>query len=202
VVPLLAGILSDAATAGVLVLAEATLLPGALVPLARALIFLKVAGIVFQLQVFMRTDLYALFVVATGCRNLWGTKGAVARRFIRRATPDDLTLLANAGRREIRWATFYLFLYVPGVAWTAWYVSTFAVPAVRRVLVMSADAITGHGLLSPLGAAGALALGVTVASAAFVLWGIARTAGHLAVRLRRPQQSPAQRAEAGQRPKA
>jgi hypothetical protein len=187
VVPLLAGLLSDAATVGVLVVAEATVLPGTLIPFARMVIFLKSAGIVFQLQVFMRTDLYALFVVATGSRNLWGTKGAAARRAIRRATSDDLALLATVDRREIRWATFYLFLYLPGVVWTAWYVVTFAVPALRRLLAMSVEAIIRHGLLSPVGAAGAVAAAVTVASTAFVLRGIVGTAVQLGAQLRRPR---------------
>src|SRR5262249_9909236 len=79
VVPLLAGIAVDAAIAGAGVLLE---LGGFAGPLVRALVFMNLSAILFQLQVYMRTDLYALFVVATGCRNLWATKGAVARRLM------------------------------------------------------------------------------------------------------------------------
>ena len=175
VVPLLAGLLSDAATVGVLVLLELVAAP----PLVRALVFVKIAGIVFQLEVFMRTDLYALFVVATGCRNLWGTKGAVARRAIGRASTADRVLLETVDRKEIRWARVYLFLYVPGVLWTAWYFTVFAVPALRRLVAMSLDGVATHGPLSLLGLAGLLAIAVTVASTGFVLWGVARTAVRL-----------------------
>ena len=188
VVPLLAGMLSDAATVGVVVLLELTVLRGApplAVQLARALVFVKVAGLVFQLEVFMRTDLYALFVVATGCRNLWGTKGAVARSAVRRASAEDRALLDTVDRKEVFWARVYLFLYVPGVVWTAWYFAVFAVPAVRRLLAMSVDALATHGPVSPVGAAGVLALAVTVASTGFVLWGVARTAARLTGQLLR-----------------
>ena len=138
----------------------------------------------FQLEVFMRTDLYALFVVATGCRNLWGTKGAVARRAIGRATAADRALLETVDRREIRWAKAYLLLYVPGVLWTAWYFTVFVVPALRRLAAMSADAVVSHGPVSPLGLAGLLALAVTVASTGFVLWGVVRTTLRLVRQLR------------------
>jgi putative peptide zinc metalloprotease protein len=183
VVPLLAGIVSDAATVAVLVVVEATVLRGGaplVVHLVRAMIFVKTAGIVFQVEVFMRTDLYALFVVATGCRNLWATKGAVARRAIGRATADDVALLATVGAREIFWARIYLVLYVPGVAWTVYYLLAFVVPAVHRNAAMSVDTLATHGLVSPRGAAGALALAVIVATMTFVGWGLIRTGVRLA----------------------
>ena len=45
----------------------------------------------------MRTDVYALFALATRSRNLWATKGAVAWKLLRRATPADRELLAVNG---------------------------------------------------------------------------------------------------------
>jgi putative peptide zinc metalloprotease protein len=178
VIPLLAGILSDGATIGLLLLAEVTALSHAPPPVAvvvRAIVFIKVAGIVFQLEVFMRTDLYALFVVATGCRNLWATKGAVARRAIGRASAEDRTVLASADRSEVAWAKVYLVLYVPGVAWSAWYFAVFVVPAIAKITAMSIGAVAGAGLFSVTGGAGAVALLLTAGSTAFVLWGTART---------------------------
>ena len=180
VVPLAAGPLSDAATLGLLVAAELALPPGLPLSLVRALALIKISGIAFQFEVFMRTDFYALFVVATGCRNLWGTKGAVARRAIRRASAEDLTLLASVHPREIRWAWLYLFLYVPGVAWTVWYFVTFALPATIRLATMSVHAISDHGPLSLLGLAGLLALAITATTTAFILRGLARTTVRLA----------------------
>ena len=90
----------------------------------RALVLLKLTNLLFQIEIFMCTDVYALFALATRSRNLWATKGAVARRLLRRATPADrelLELLAASGSREVRWATVYLALDVPGIAWATWY---------------------------------------------------------------------------------
>jgi putative peptide zinc metalloprotease protein len=184
VVPLLAGILSDGATIGLLLLAEVALdPPSPALHLLRTIVFLKVAGIAFQLEVFMRTDVYALFAVATGCRNLWATKGAVARRAVGLATEEDRAVLVAAGRHEIGWARVYLLLYVPGVAWSVWYFAVFVVPAIQKIIVMSIDAVAGSGLFSLMGATGAAALLLTVASTAFVLAGTARTLTRLARRL-------------------
>jgi hypothetical protein len=184
VVPLLAGVLSDGATIGVLLLAELAIgAPSPVLPLVRTIVFIKIAGIVFQLEVFLRTDLYALFVVATGSRNLWATKGAVARSAIGLATDDDRAVLASAGRREIGWARIYLLLYVPGVVWSVWYFAVFVVPAIRQVVVTSIDAVSGAGLVSVTGAAGAAALLLTVASTTFVLWGVTTTVARLVGRL-------------------
>lgn len=179
VVPLVAGPLSDAATLGLLLAAEMAMSPGLPLSLVRALVLIKISGIAFQFEVFMRTDFYALFVVATGCRNLWGTKGAVARRAIRRATADDLALLASVHVREIRWARLYLFLYVPGVAWTVWYFITFALPATVKLASMSINAVGSHGALSLLGMAGILALAITATTTAFILRGLVRTGTRL-----------------------
>jgi putative peptide zinc metalloprotease protein len=84
---LLAGIVFDGATVGLLELSELTLLreaPSIVVQVTREVVFLNIGAIVFQFLIFLRTDVYALFVVATGCKNLWATKGAVARRAIQR----------------------------------------------------------------------------------------------------------------------
>jgi putative peptide zinc metalloprotease protein len=185
VVPLLAGLLSDAATVGVLVAIEASALigDGLAGHLLRALVFIKIAGIAFQLEIFMRTDLYALFVVLTGCRNLWATKGALARRAIRRPSADDLAQIGAAGAREVFWAKVYLLLYVPGVAWTTWYFAVFGLPALGRIVAMSVHAVSAYGLASMPGAAGALALALTTASTGFVLLGLARTGYRLVRRL-------------------
>lgn len=179
VVPLLAGMLSDAATVGVLALVQLLWVPDLSSPAAhvlRALLFLKVFGIVVQLQVYMRTDVYALFVLATGCRNLWDTKGAVARRAIHRATPADLALLSTIGRRDIVCARIYLLLYVPGVAWTVWYFAAYGVPSMYGIGVMAVDAVRDAGVLSLSGAAGVAALVLMGVTTIFLLRGLVRAA--------------------------
>jgi hypothetical protein len=178
VVPLLAGMVFDAATIGLLDLLELTVLrdaPPIVLQLTRAVVFLNIGAIVFQFLIFLRTDVYALFVVATGCKNLWATKGAVARRAIRRATPDDMTLLNTVGQREIVWAKVFLWLYMPGMLWSAWYFLVYGIPALVKILATSLTAATTQGLTSPAGGAGVLAFALTAASTAYLLWGLVRT---------------------------
>src|SRR6202044_539091 len=72
IVPLLAGIVFDGATIGVLTILELTGLDGAS-PLAahlmREAVFLNISAIAFQFLIFLRTDAYALFVLATGWKH-------------------------------------------------------------------------------------------------------------------------------------
>jgi hypothetical protein len=182
-VPLLAGLVFDCASTGFLVLLDLTVLRAAPLPvihLVRAAIFLSVSAIVFQFLIFMRTDLYALFVLATGCRHLWDTKGAVARNAVHAATAEDLALLQTASRREVFWAKVFLGLYLPGVLFTAWYFAAFGLPAVRKIITTALGAVLSRGLLSPLGAAGAFAFAFTAASSAFILWGLAQSLARMA----------------------
>jgi len=177
VVPLAAGLLVDGALVGAIVLVEATIrMPAEVSRLLRAIVFLNATAIAYQFLIFLRTDVYALFLLASGCRNLWGTKGALARRAVRRDTEDDRALLSTVGAREIRWARAYLCLYVPGALFTGWYFVVFAVPAFGRLLISAWDAVRDHGLLSVSGGAGALAFALTAASTGYVLYGVARTA--------------------------
>jgi hypothetical protein len=67
--------------------------------------------------------------------------------------------------------------------------------AARRILVMSIDAVTAYGPVSVRGAAGVVALVLTVASTAFVVIGTAQTVTNLATRLvrgQRPTRAPDQ----------
>jgi putative peptide zinc metalloprotease protein len=182
IVPLLAGLAFDGATVGVLVGLELTVLGGApplVTHLIRAAVFLDVSAIAFQFLIFMRTDVYALFVLATGCKHLWATKGALARKAVTRATAEDLTLLGTVGRRETFWARIFMYLYAPGVLFTTWYFGAFGLPALSKIITTSVDAVSTSGPWSLVGAAGAIALIFTVASAVYVLRGLAQTIARL-----------------------
>jgi hypothetical protein len=159
--------------------------PLLVIHLIRLAVLLNVGAIAFQFLIFLRTDVYALFVLATGCRNLWATKGAVARQAIGRAGPADQAVLAAAGRRETRWARVFLGLYVPGVAATAWYFAAYAVPATASIVRACAHALAA-GPWSMAGAAAALALALTAGSATFVLAGLARSLARMAHQFSRP----------------
>jgi putative peptide zinc metalloprotease protein len=177
--PLSAGMLLDAAVAGLTLLLLAGPWPitqPVLVDVARAIVLLKLSGILFQAEVFMRTDLYAVLATISGCHNLWATKDAVARRLIRRAGADDLAHLAAVSRHEIRWATAYLVLYIPGVGWATWYLVVFVLPTVWTLLGMSISAVALQGLGSPLGVAGVLSAVLVALPMAGVLLGAVRGA--------------------------
>lgn len=200
VVPLLAGLLFDSAATGILAVAGLILTghaPLLAIHLIRLAVLLNVGAIAFQFLIFLRTDVYALFVLATGCRNLWATKGAVARRAVGRAGSADRAVLAAAGRRETRWARVFLGLYLPGVAATGWYFAAFAVPATASIVRACAHALAA-GPWSMAGAAAVLALALAAGSAAFVLAGLARSLARLAGQVsRRPAAGAAMTDAAG-----
>jgi putative peptide zinc metalloprotease protein len=176
-VPLLAGLLFDGATIGVLAVIELALPPGPAVVahLIRAGVLLNISAIAFQFLIFLRTDVYALFVLATGCKHLWATKGALCRRAIGRATAEDRELLGSVGRREIAWARVFLCLYLPGVVVTAWYFVVFATPAARKIITVSVRAAFSGSAPLAASVAGGIALLITTASFGYLLWGLART---------------------------
>ncbi len=188
-VPIAAGMISDAAILGGLLVAEQWLVGPAhplVVALVRALVLLKVTGLVFQIEIFMRTDLYALFALATRSRNLWATKGAVARTAIRRATAEDRALLAASAPREVRWAKLYLFLYLPGVLWATWYLVQFGIPTVRRLVDLSVHAIAAHGPVSLAGLGGFAALALCLGPLCWTLLGVAGSAARTVRSILRP----------------
>lgn len=190
-VPIAAGMASDAGILGLLLITELVLptdAPPLVVAVVRALVLLKVTALLFQFEVFMRTDVYALFALATRSRNLWAVKGAVARAALGRTGPGDQHLLSATDPREVRWAKVYLALYLPGVAWATWYFVAFGIPSLHRIAQLSIDAIGADGLLSLAGLSGALAIALTFGPLSWTVWGVVRSAGRTATLLVRPAQ--------------
>jgi putative peptide zinc metalloprotease protein len=176
--PLLAGMTWDATAMTIVLTLEATL-AGHVSPivarLLRAMVLLQFTGIVTQAMIFMRTDVYALLVNATGCRTLWATKGALLRRYLRRATPADERHLADTRAAELTWARRYLWLYVPGTAVALAYLVYFVLPAMVRVLDLCLRPIRAHGLTTVAAWEGALALLIAFLPTALTLFGAARS---------------------------
>lgn len=136
------------------------------IAVVRALVLLKLTNLLFQIEVLMRADVSALFALATRSRNL----------LLRRATSADRELLAAMGSREVRWATVYLVLDVPGVAWATWYLVVYGLPSIVRIAELSLGAISTDGLPSLAGVGGALALALCFGPLGWTLWGVARNA--------------------------
>ncbi|WP_238011226.1 hypothetical protein KZZ52_57250 [Dactylosporangium sp. AC04546] len=176
--PLLAGITWDVVILSVALLLQAGFaeqLGPVVVRLLRALVLMQVTAVVAQALVFMRTDVYALLVNATGCKTLWATKGALLRRYLRRATPDDERQLAGADPREVTWARRYLWLYLPGITIALVYLFTFALPSLRFLIELCVAPIRADGLTTPAAWAGLAALAIAVVPSLLALAGAARS---------------------------
>lgn len=190
--PLLAGMAWDAVVLAVALALEAALAGHAdpvAVRLLRALVLLQASALIAQSLVFVRTDVYALLVNATGCTTLWATKGALLRRLVRRATPADERQLAEAGPRETAWARRYLWLYVPGIAIALCYLVYFVLPSLPHLIGLCLAPIRADGLTTPAAWEGAAALAVAVVPSLLALAGAIRSGIRVlatAARRRRP----------------
>jgi hypothetical protein len=144
------------------------------VHLLRALVLLQFTALVAQAMVFVRTDVYALLVNATGSKTLWATKGALLRRYLRRAGPDDERHLADADPREVRWARRYLWLYVPGTAVALYYLARFVLPGLPHLVGLCVAPIRADGLTTLPAWEGLAALTIAVVPSSLAIFGAAR----------------------------
>ncbi|KAB8196527.1 hypothetical protein FH608_007270 [Nonomuraea phyllanthi] len=109
-------------------------------------VFLKLAGMLWQCMIFLRTDLYAVLVNALGCHNLWRVKTLLLRRAFGRLTAEQAAELDGAAPADLRAGRWFRWLWLAGFAGVlAWFVF-FVVPVAVTVLVWAADGL----LLGPL----------------------------------------------------
>lgn len=138
--PLLAGMAFDtlvltAALAGRVAIETGLWRPATVVGrLLAALVILEITEMSMQFLVFMRTDLYAVLVIALGCRNLWRVNQLVVKRRFLRLSAEEARELAEAHERDLRVARWYRWLYLAGLAWAAWYFAKFFLPATITLL--------------------------------------------------------------------
>jgi hypothetical protein len=133
--PLLAGLAIDSV---LLALALGVQLAGGRWPppvsrLAAALVWLLTVRFVWQCLVFLRTDLYAVFVTATGCRDLWQVKTLLLRQAFGRLTDPDATRLARADPRDIRVGRWFRWLHLAGLLGCAGYFWVFYRPIIAEL---------------------------------------------------------------------
>jgi putative peptide zinc metalloprotease protein len=143
--------------------------------LLRALVLLQFTALIAQVMVFMRTDVYALLVNATGCTTLWATKGALLRRYLRRAGPADEQQLAAADPHEVAWARRYLWLYVPGIVVALGYLVYFVLPSLPHLIGLCVTPIRADGLTTVAAWQGAAALAIAVVPSLLALAGAVRS---------------------------
>jgi putative peptide zinc metalloprotease protein len=98
-----------------------------------ALAFTQVAALAAQCFVFMRTDVYALLITATGCVNLWRVNQLRLLRMLRRASETQRQELDSAHPRDLQVARWYTLLYVAGLALAAAFLLVYFLPATVRL---------------------------------------------------------------------
>lgn len=137
--PLLAGMALDTVMLAILLAARITAIdgvwhpPSTLARLIMALIALKVAGIVFQFFIFLRTDLYAVLVSWCGCLNLTRVTQLLLTQHIKPLPEHDRDELSQASTRELRIARRYSWAYLAGIAGAAWFFLSFFAPNIVTV---------------------------------------------------------------------
>jgi putative peptide zinc metalloprotease protein len=107
--------------------------PG-LAKMLAAVTLIQIVGIGLQFCVFVRTDIYAVLVAATGCSNLWAVTRLTLRRRIGLARPAHRAELEAAHPRDLAVARWYVWLYAAGTLLAAWFFVTYFVPATVRVV--------------------------------------------------------------------
>jgi hypothetical protein len=94
-----------------------------------AVVFLEVIALAWQFLIFLRTDLYAVFVTAAGCRNLYRINALYLKSRLRILRPAEATELDNAHPRDLQVARWFALLYLVGIAGAAWFFVNFFLPA-------------------------------------------------------------------------
>lgn len=160
--PQLAGLAIDAVVLAALIGVEVLASAGAVTPpplvnrLLATLVFLKVAGMLWQCLVFLRTDLYGVLVTATGCRNLWQVKSLLLRQAFGRLSIEQAAELAEADPRDLRVGRWFRWVYLTGFIVALAYFAYFYVPVLARLLAWTGDGLaagpaTAHFWLTTAG---------------------------------------------------
>jgi hypothetical protein len=110
-----------------------------------ALTFVQVAALMSQFWIFVRTDVYALLVTATGCVDLFRVNQLLMRRTLRLITPEQRAELAEAHERDVAVARWYRWIYAAGLTAAAWFFVAYFAPATIRLLTWIAGSVAHAG---------------------------------------------------------
>jgi hypothetical protein len=136
--PQLAGLAIDLLLVAALLAGQ--LLAGPVRPLP-ALVFVLVAGALWQCMVFLRTDLYGVLVTATGCRDLWRVKSLLLRRAFGRLDDRQREELDRADPRDVRVGTWFRWVWLAGAFLAAAYFAVFYLPLLTYVARWAGDGV-------------------------------------------------------------
>lgn len=137
--PQLAGLAIDLVLLAVFLSVE-LVWPG--VWLVPGLVFAVVSTTLWQCMIFLRTDLYGVFVTATGCRDLWRVKTLLLRQAFGRLDASGTAELAAADPRDVRIGTWFRWLWLAGVAVGLAYFAVFYLPLLHTTATWTVAGLT------------------------------------------------------------
>jgi hypothetical protein len=97
--------------------------------LLAALTFVQVAALMSQFWIFVRTDVYAVLITATGCVNLFRVNQLMVRRALRIMTIEQERELRDAHERDRVVARWYRWIYLGGLGAATWFFLVYFAPA-------------------------------------------------------------------------
>jgi hypothetical protein len=116
-------------------------MPSTLAGLLAAMVFVKVVTITWQFLVFLRTDIYAVLVTATGCRNLWRVKSLLLREAFGRLSPAHSAELTAAAPRDVQVGRWFRWVWLAGLLATVGWYFGFTLPVLLTTLGWIADGL-------------------------------------------------------------
>lgn len=141
--PLLAGMAIDSVVLCCVLLVRQNSGGGGLDELMAAWAFFLVSQLAWQCMVFLRTDLYAVLVTLTGCRNLWRVKTLMLRRAFGRLNEAESGELNAAAAADVRVGRWFRWLWVAGFAVVAAWVAAFPLPTIPPVFHWAVNGLSG-----------------------------------------------------------
>jgi putative peptide zinc metalloprotease protein len=111
-----------------------------------ALAFVEVTAITAQFWIFVRTDVYAVLITATGCVNLFRVNQLMVRRALRITTPTQEQELVESHERDVAVARWFRWIYVLGLAAAAWFFVVYFAPATIRLVTWIVGSIAHSGV--------------------------------------------------------
>ncbi|MBO2447230.1 hypothetical protein J4573_09050 [Actinomadura barringtoniae] len=141
--PLLAGMAIDSVVLCCVLVVRQNAGGGELDALMAAWAFFLVSQLAWQCMVFLRTDLYAVLVTLTGCRNLWRVKTLMLRSTFGRLNAAETEELNAAAAADLRVGRWFRWLWVAGFLVVAAWVVAFPLPTIPPVFHWAVDGLSG-----------------------------------------------------------
>jgi len=109
-------------------------------------VYLKLAGLLWQCMIFLRTDLYAVLVNLLGCHNLWQVKTLMLNKAFRRLTTQQAEELSQASNSDRRAGSWFRWVWLAGSLGVFTWFAVFVLPVIAVVLDWTAARVAAGPL--------------------------------------------------------